>query len=151
MGIKELEELAGTGKYVFHGSPVKLGKLEPRQAMRVDRELRKEIPDGKPCVAATPYYEIAIFRSLISAQVSRASGLMNHRSEFGIRMGKPYFKASKSAYDNAKTGIKGYVHVFDKDLFEDHSNMEVRAYAPVVPIQVIEVTGEDLPEEIEII
>lgn len=147
-----LINLAKSGKYVFHGSPAKISKLVPRQAYRFDMATKQNIPDGDPCVAATPFLDIAIFRSLINAQIAKKVGIRVHRSSFGLQNDIPYFKSTLESYNNTKKSTSvGYVHVLDIKQFKRISNMEYRSYVPVIPLNIIEVHGTDLPKNIEII
>jgi hypothetical protein len=52
-------------------------------------------------VAATPSFDIAIFRSLISAQIAKAKKVFPHSSMFGMNNGVPYFKVTQRSLDNA--------------------------------------------------
>lgn len=150
-GKEILEKLAKTGEFVFHGSPHKLTKLEPRQQTNVNKETGKSEPDGEPAVCATSNCEIAIFRALTSSQIAKDHGVKNYYTEFGIRDGKPYFRGNKESIDLARRpdGI-GHVYVFSNKDFQPHDDLESRAYHEVAPIYSIEVKATDLPENIEI-
>lgn len=58
-----LQELEKSGEFVFHGSYQKLEILEPRQGRKRNKETGKIEEDGSPAVSATPFADIAIFRS----------------------------------------------------------------------------------------
>ena len=151
-GREMLEQLAKTGDFVFHGSPDKLERLEPRQQMHLNEETGKSEPDGEPAVCATISPEVAIFRSLVSSHVAKRAGLKWYWSEFGMRDGKPHFKATPESISQAtKSNSIGYVHIFNKKGFDQHDRLEWRAYQEVEPVYVIEVKGSDLPDNIEII
>ena len=152
MTIQDLKKLEQSGNYVFHGSSNKIEKLEPRQAMIFDRKRKVSVPDGDPCVAATPSLDIAIFRSLISAQIAKAKKIFPHHSQFGMNNGVPYFKVTKNSLDSAlMPGSRGFVHVLDSGLFEKRNGMESRAYVDIVPKFIVEVKGKDLPKNIAIV
>lgn len=151
-GKKSLEWLSKDGEFVFHGSPQKLERLEPHQQTHYNKKNKKSEPDGKPAVCAAVSYEVAIFRALISSPVARLLGIKNYYSEFGLRKGKPYFKANQESVEMAsRLDALGYVHVFSKKDFQPHDNLESRAYKGVEPLFVIEVKSSDLPKNIEII
>lgn len=147
-GRKKLEDFAMTGQYVFHGAPRKIDKLVPMQATSLNPNTGKMVDDGEPAVAATQYLDIAIFRAL----VNKTNCPENYRSNFGLNTGHLFFKATKETLHAAiQKGIVGYIHVLVKDKFQDYSPKEVRAYSEVKPTEVVEVSPEDLPQNIEII
>ena len=151
-GREKLEELSKTGEYVFHGSPQRLDRLEPRQQTHVSKKTGKTEPDGDPAVCTTESPDVAIFRSLISSHVAKKAGLKWYWSEFGIKDRKPYFKATQESLDQArKPDSLGYVHVFKKADFAKRDELEWRSDHEVEPVQVIEVKASDLPQNIEVI
>lgn len=151
-GKELLEALSRTGEFVFHGSPQKLDKLEPRQQMHFNPKTGKSESDGSPAVCASPDYEIAIFRSLTSSHIARQLGVKNYYTEFGLRDGKPYFRGTAESIALARRPeAVGYVHVFSKKGFQSHNDLENRAYHQVEPLYIVEVKSPDLPENIEII
>ena len=151
-GKEALEQLSKTGEFVFHGSLQKLDQLEPRQQTDFNKKTGKSEPDGEPAVCATSNYEVAIFRALISSHIAKLFGVKNCFSEFGLRGGKPYFKATLESMSLAqRPDSVGYVHVFSKKDFQPYNTLESRAYHEVKPIYIIEVHGTDLPGNIEII
>lgn len=148
---EELKKLESEGKYVFHGSRHKLDQLEPRQGQDMNRGTGLMENDGRPAISATPSADIAIFRSLISSSRGRELG-ERHASAFYFKDGRDFFAASESAFVNAyKPDTVGYVHVFSKGQFEVYNEREVRSYTSIKPLQVIEVKGKDLPENITVI
>lgn len=129
-----LEEIAASGKYLFHGSPYKLKQVEPRQAYNRGR------PDGKPAVATIDLIDPAIFISLIP----KDSGWSANGNDW-------HFYASFDALEKAKAAT-GYVYVFEKNTeFKLYKrSREWRAYRIVTPAKVVEVHYEDLPADIKI-
>ncbi|MFH0874208.1 MAG: hypothetical protein V1846_05225 [Candidatus Komeilibacteria bacterium] len=149
---KHLKELEISGDYVFHGSPFLLDELEPRQAFKTpDLRQQDSVPDGDPCVAATPYADLSIFRSLVNGK----NITIPHSSSFGINGpdGKEQLRLAVSPNVLPQLeGKKGYVYVLSRKDFisyEDEQGMEWRAHEKVNPIEVIEVTARDLPAQIE--
>lgn len=155
MSSKErLFKLEQTGNHVFHGSPDgNIETLEPRQGSHVP-DLSKPsetIADGMPAVSATPYADMATFRAIIN----KKNVPLSHTSGFGISpSGEKQFRvSSKEVLEHAKDK-KGYVYVFDKKEFEPYSrngqpterNMEWRSYNSVKPVDVVEVTSDDLSD-----
>jgi len=151
---ERLRTLEETGNYVFHGSPVSnMQALEPRQGTHTPDESKQgeKILDGKPAVSATPFVSFAIFRAI----VNNANVPFKHSSRFGFKDGEREYRVSSVEVLESVRGKKGYVYVFDKDEFEPYSRdgkvrdglMEWRAYKKVKPVEVVEVTYEDLPLE----
>lgn len=149
-GKETLEQLSKTGEFVFHGSPQKLEKLEPRQQTSFNQKTRVTEPDGKPAVCAALNYEIAIFRALTSSHIAEQLGVKDYYTEFDMSDGKPYFRGNPQSIAIARRpDARGYVHVFRKKDFQPHNDLESRAYQEVKPIYTIEVKSSDLPENIE--
>jgi len=143
---ERLLSLEKEGKYVFHGSPDTITILEPRQAYNRSKETGNMEKDGKPAVFATPYADVAIFRALINA--NKVSG--ESTSQFGIDGDKLHFSATKNLLKAARGKI-GKVYVLDKQNFQDFEGMQCRSLETNKPIEVIEVTIDDLPQNIETI
>jgi len=142
----KLLELEKSGQFVFHGSLTELTELEPRQATGTNKETGKTEKDGPPAVFATQFADIAIFRALVNAQgVSGGS-----TSRFGIDDGQLQFATTQNLIDAAR-GKRGLVYVLKKDDFDSFSDMECRAHKIVTPVQVLEVSLDDLPNNIEIL
>lgn len=141
---EKLLSLEKEGKYVFHGSPDIIQTLEPRQAYNQNKETGVMEKDGEPAVFATPYADVAIFRSLINA--NGISG--ESTSSFGINGEQLHFSATKNLLDGAKNKI-GRVYVLDKQKFQDFEGMQCRSSEVNNPIEVIEVNFTDLPQNIE--
>ena len=156
MSKEKLALLQETNQYVFHGSPDgTIEVLEPKQSTYLPEASKpaESIPDGKPAISATPYADLATFRAIINNQ---NIPLKEYASGFGIDGdGKRTFQVSTEEVLEYVKGKKGYVYVFDKNKFEPYSRdgrprsiyMEWRAYEPIKPVEVIEVTDEDLPEK----
>lgn len=146
MELKKLEE---TGKYLFHGSALRLDELEPRQSKTLSKTENKMVNDGEAAVAATPYIDIAIF----SATVKQMPG----RSSFTAKVTKNgiilEFEAQRHAMEEAKKA-KGYVHVVLKENFSPKTGhpqeMDWRSASKIKPVKIFEVGFEDLPENIKI-
>lgn len=131
------------GKYVFHGSSKSLGVLEPRQGFDLNKETGKMEEDGAPAIFATPYADIAIFRALING-----NGLSEESfSSFGIDGERLNFSATKNLIDKSRDCI-GKVYVLDKGKFQNFEGIQCRSFEPNHPIQVIDVTFDDLPADI---
>lgn len=139
----EIDKLAKSGRYLFHGSPTSMEVIEPRQAYNDSR------PDGPMAVVATPYYQLAIFRAIILAtKESVEPG--KYKSGFSFDNDQLSFRASRETLAATRSGITGFVYVLDKDNFQKHSSMEYRTSAPVRPFKTFEVGANDLPKVIEI-
>lgn len=148
---KKLLELESSGSFVFHGSPVNIDVLEPRQSQDRDKNTGLMVDDGDPAVSATLSADIAIFRAL-TANIGGASS-------FGMDdNGNLYFSLSPRALANleikANNGVLGKVYVLDKNGFSEYANRgkrEWRSNEKVVPLKFIEVGFKDLPPNIKII
>jgi hypothetical protein len=143
---ERLLELEGEGKYVFHGSLEDIDTLEPQQAHRENKETGEMEKDGDPAVFGTPHADLAIFRALTNSK------LPDSRSSFGTDdEGKLQFSATKNILDEAEKKI-GKIYVLDKDNFEDDERgMESRSEVKNTPIEVIEVTTDDLSPDVQVI
>ena len=143
---ERLLSLEKEGKYVFHGSPKRITILKPRQAYNYSKEAENMEKDGEPAVFATPYADVAIFRALTDTRGVRG----NSRSQFEMDSDKLHFSATKNILEAAKTKV-GLVYVLDKHKFQDFEGMQCRSLETNKPIEVIEVTVDDLPQNIQII
>lgn len=154
---KRLLELEGSGHFLFHGSSISgIETFEPRQSYTYPdpKNDRKKVPDGPPSVSASPWVDIAIFRSITSHKnIRNKSGF---RSHFGSMVDgdkvELHFGLSSKALDNFKPDTKGFVYVFNKNNFfprNDEKGMEWLSESPVSPVEVIEVHIEDLPDNID--
>ncbi len=140
--------LEKTGKFVFHGSPASFDVAEPKQAKNINETTGEMEKHGTPAISATVLAEHAIFRSLVNEKLCPKDG----ETKFGAdEQGLLHFSATQNLIDIARSG-KGKVYVFDKDKFENfEGGPEWRSSEPVSPIEIIEVTFEDLPKNIEVI
>ncbi|MFH0852249.1 MAG: hypothetical protein V1845_01415 [bacterium] len=148
---RELLRFEMDGKYVFHGSPLNLNKLEPRQAFDFDKEKGGLAEDGKPAVCATDRAEVAIAKAIFWQRPEFAGIFhwlwgyeVNEKGEKSI-----VFEASRNTLEQLKAikdKLRGYIHVFSKSGFEQYRNDEWRTYKEVNPEKVIEVRFEDLPD-----
>ena len=139
---EKLLSLEKEGKYVFHGSPSIVEVLEPRQAGGHNEEVNNWEDDGAPGIFASSYADCAIFRSLIYGK--------ELENEMGINNNQLHFIADQKLLEKAKDKI-GRVYVLDKSKFGDFRGMDCKSKEPVEPIEIIEVTVEDLPRNIQII
>ena len=137
-GRKELEELAQTGKYVFHGSAAVVEKLEPRQAHDYTSGVKK--PDYKPAVFATDRIDTAIFMALYDAAPSPKHG------QFSLRNNEISFYVSPNAFDNPN--LKGVVYVLNMSDFQHLRGIEFVSEREVTPAKIVEVGVGDLPGDI---
>jgi arylsulfatase A-like enzyme len=143
---EKLLSLEKKGEYVFHGSPDDIAVLEPRQAYNKNKKTGNMEKDGEPAVFATPYADIAIFRALINAREVKGESA----SKFGINDNKLHFSATKNLLEAAKRKI-GKVYILDKQKFQNFEEMQCRSTRTNKPIEVVEVTADDLPNDIEIL
>lgn len=142
---ERLLSLENEGKFVFHGSAREIETLEPRQPYIGKGKDEKH---GDPCVATTPFADIAIFRAIINEdnfQQKTYASSFGYDSDKGIEL-----CASRAVLDNLKDK-KGFVYVLDKSLFKKFSGMEWRSEQAIKPGEVITVTVEDLSSDIKLI
>lgn len=133
-------------KYVFHGSPDIIDVLKPRQAFNRSEKTGQMEKDGEPAVFATPYADVAIFRALVNAK----DVVGESTSQFDIDGDELHFSATKNLLDQAKKK-NGRVYVLDKQKFQNFEGMQCRSEESNDPIEIIEVTVDDLPQNIETI
>jgi hypothetical protein len=143
---KRLLSLEKEGKYVFHGSPDIIDVLKPRQAFNRRKKTGQMKKDGEPAIFATPYADVAIFKALINTK----DAIGESTSQFGIDGNELHFSATKNLLNQAKKKI-GRVYILDKKLFQNFEGMQCRSDESINPIEVIEVTVDDLPQNIETI
>lgn len=140
-GARILHELERTGNYVFHGSPAAdIHELEIRQPYDWTDGVQKE--DGAPCVAATQFADIAIFRALV----------FDDTTGFGQNDdGTLHYEATEKAL-RASKGRTGFIYVLPKSTFTprhgDDREMEWRSDENQKAAQIVEVTERDLPKSI---
>lgn len=146
-GKEVLMGLEREGLYVFHGSTELLQELEPRQAKIWNKDKKEMIEHGEPSVVATPFAEIAIFRSVISNKIKSNDG--KHYSAFGSDGQKPFFETTPKMLEQSKDAV-GYVYVFKKEDFTKLSPMEWRSSKKLKPVRTFEVNFQDLPENIKL-
>ena len=98
--------------FLFHGSPFKIDKLGLRQPVNFNIKKNKYVKHGKPCVAATPFADIAIFRAIIN-KTNFPSKSKDYAASFGIKSKKLNLATTKKVLENLSNQC-GYVYVFDK-------------------------------------
>jgi hypothetical protein len=143
---EKLFSLEKEGKFVFHGSPNVMEVLEPRQAYGENKKTGQQEKDGKPAIFTSPHANIAIFRALINEKNLTGDSTIS----FGINGEQLVFSATKNLIEEAKNKT-GMVYVLNKQEFKKFKGMQCRSEKLVVPIEVIKVTVNDLPQNIEII
>ncbi|MDQ5901366.1 MAG: hypothetical protein QG580_81 [Patescibacteria group bacterium] len=141
-----LENLEKTGRYVFHGSPFKINKFEPRQAfnhIKKDNGEYEKIPDGEPAVFTSPFAKTAIFMAVMNGKnapfESRTGFSSNNNGSFE-------FRATKETMDQIGDDAFGYVYVFEKENFKEINFNESVSYEEIEPVMYIQVSKKDLPE-----
>lgn len=139
-GRKKLLALQKKGDVVFHGSPARITQLEPRQAHNSGEE------DGEPAIFATQYADAAIFRALINGNEMNE----DHDSGFGMEGDDLYLSATQNLLDNAAEK-RAFVYVLKRSQFGDFEGTQCRSTEHLKPLDVVEVTAEDLPEYINVI
>lgn len=153
-GREQIERLATTGEYVFHGSPVgQIETFEPRQAHDLGT------PDEEPAVFATELPDIAIFMALVNHQNSinpdqpYQSGTSVERDDEGAYFVKD-LRATQNLLDGARLpSARGYVYVFPIQHFarREKKQGEFRCLEGIKPLYAISVSSRDLPRSIRVI
>ena len=139
--------LEAEGKFLFHGSPLLVKELIPRQPVNFDKETGEEEKDGDPCVAATHFVEIAIFRAITHRTQFSGRGCA---TSFGLTPeGNVRLEITRNAWKQLK-GKTGYVYIFSRNEFSRHSRMEWRSEHKMKPLEVIAVSTEDLSKNIQV-
>lgn len=144
---QKLLSLEKSDNYVFHGSGLVIEEFEPRQAHNyIDG---KQVPDGEPAIFASSKAEYAIFMGIINKE-NCPKGRESRVGEYGedIR-----FMATKDTLSQIEDTTSGWVYVFNKsDFSQRYENGIVYTSAlNAKPIDKIQVTKKDLPDNIEII
>lgn len=128
--------------WVFHGSPIRISTLEPKQAYNYpNTNSSDKIPDGEPAVFASPKSDIAIFMAILNGK-NAPKGL---RTGYGKRDDTIEYRATSETIEQIHDAI-GYIYVFPKERFQQKSELEYCCFEEIEPTQIIEVTEKDLPE-----
>lgn len=136
------------GKFLFHGSPDKIEVLEPRQPLIYNIHNKKKEKHGNLCVAATPCADIAIFRAIVN---SKNFSKDDYASSFGVNKDDTIKLATTKPVLEKIKDKKGFVHVISRELFDKFSDMEWRSEKTIKPEEIVSVTAEDLPPNIQLI
>ncbi|MEV0108499.1 hypothetical protein AB0H42_19475 [Nocardia sp. NPDC050799] len=148
-GVDVLQQIAARygDSIVFHGSPLLLTRIEPRQPSWK----RGLYPDGDPAVCADKTFDIPLFMSMFKhheiAYEPRTEGGMVYRVK-GLDTGEVDLDATV-----------GYVHILRRSDFSEVElplpqgypgplttrPPELRAFAPLQPLAVVEVRATDFP------
>ncbi|MBX9695561.1 MAG: hypothetical protein K2Z81_24470 [Cyanobacteria bacterium] len=131
--IQQLAQLEREGLYVFHGSGLRLPRLEPRQAFTVVDG--KRLADGEPCVFASGFVDYAIFMAIINAE-NCPRGLTSSCSFEGENL---VFGASASTLEQIDERSCGYVHVLRKSDFVQRNYSEWVSVTVVETVEIIQV------------
>lgn len=145
---EKLLSLEKEGKFVFHGSPDKIKELKPRQPLIYNIHNKKQEKHGNLCVAATPYVDIAIFRAIVN---SKNFSKDDYASSFGINKNDTIRLATTKSVLEKIQDKKGFVHIISRELFDKFSGMEWRSEKTIKPEEIVSVTAEDLPPDIQLI
>lgn len=145
-GRDKLLRLEREGVFVFHGSPEAVKDIEPRQAYNENLETGEKEKDGAPAVFATPFADVAIFRALINTVGVEGDST----SRFGIEDGIIHFESTQNLLDRAKDK-NGFVYVLKKEQFDEPIGTQCRSEESVSPVEIVEVSVEDLTKDIKII
>lgn len=135
--MTRLLELEKEDRYVFHGSPLRLDHLEPRQAVTwVDGV---GVPDGEPAIFASSLIDFAIFMALINRHncplgLSSSCRLENNQLVFG---------ASRETLDQLNESTRCFVHVFDRQNFKLRGGVEWVCLKQLVPVEIVEIRKAD--------
>lgn len=142
--MHRLNELEQTETYVFHGSGLRLVRLEPRQAYTLIDE--KKLPDGEPGIHASNFAEYAIFMAIINPE----NCPLGARSSCSYS-GELFFSATSATLAQISERTVGYVHVLRRSDFIQRNLSEWVCYHPIEPVEIIEVKRADLTRDISII
>lgn len=156
--LQQLKDRYGDA-ITFHGSHLSLTRLEPRQATW---GMHPPVPDGDPAICVDEDYVIPTFMSLYK-----------RLGEQGVMHGYYTDSAREIHYfvDGIDDGaidvdsLVGYVHVLPRKAFTEISlpvpegfdgpgkdyqrNPELRAFQPLKPLAIVEVTHPDFPKPLQ--
>lgn len=143
-----LLSLEKEGKFMFHGSPVRMDVIAPRQAFGDDRKTGERENDGTPGVFGTPFADVAIFHALMKqsgAEGDFGAGGDSEKGTYHMHASAAYIETVKRDH------VEAYVHVLDKKNFHDFRAVDARSDVAVNVLEIVKVGYEDLPDNIEII
>ena len=126
--LERLERALEQG-YLLHGSPHILTRLEPRQAHDEETESGNLV-----AVYATKNLTVALFKGLI------------HGKGESYRTGWTWRDSEKRLFgENIELG-DGYVYILNPEKFQPSAEDDAESFSlvPATPIQVVEVTYQDL-------
>jgi hypothetical protein len=144
-----LRVLEYSQQWLFHGSGVRIARLEPRQASTFDPAQHKMVPDGDPAVCATPSIDVAVFRALTTS--GPASAAKPHRTGFGANQDGSLILEANTAVHEALRDVTAWLHILDRRGFEGRDAQEWRSPQAVAPVCAVAVTLAHLTTEISIV
>ena len=121
--------------FLFHGSPTRRERLEPRQAR--DWSSGDARLDGGPAVFASQVAALAVFMAVMP-------GAIGADGHFGYGVGDAGRLIFTASSLDAASPASGWVHVVAREGFVQRG-FDWRAERVVVPTAVIRVTVRDLP------
>lgn len=133
-------------EYVFHGSPFRLEKLDPKQAL--DYRFGSQVKDGPPAVFASHLLQYAIFKALINPVNCRTCLF---KASINCNNGELHFAASQGTLIHLSAMTRGYVHVLPRSAFFQRSDNEWLRHGSVRPVAVFEVRLADFHGDIEVL
>lgn len=140
--LNRLIEMENEDRFVFHGSGLRLERLEPRQAYTVIDGM--QTPDGVPAIFASNLVDYAIFMAIINEQTCP----LGHSSGCSYNDEQLSFSASKATLDQLNDEAQGFVHVFDRALFNLRGGSEWMCLVEIQPSEIIEVKRADFRHQI---
>jgi hypothetical protein len=147
-GRERLLSLEKEGKFVFHGSPNLIDILKPRQAENKNKATGEMEKHGEPAVCATRYADFAIFRALTNFSDEVGPSDVGFGTDEKDSL---WFKASSNILELTKKKT-GKVYVLDIKNFKplEEGCWEFRCPEEVIPLEIVEVSSEDLPKNIQV-
>ena len=136
---RALGKLAESGMYLFHGSPVHVATLEPRQPLTATKA--GPVPDGGLAVCASNDPRYALLMAICSGRVRCSSGWYeSDEATWGLVQAVDHEQLRQQGE------LEGYVYVCRRSAFHPWGGVEWRSNQAVRPERVIHVTQRDLPE-----
>jgi hypothetical protein len=132
-----LDAFERTNQYVFHGSALRLGELEPRQAYC--HATGERLPDGPPAIFATHFVDFAIFMAVIN----RSNCQRGLHSSCDFEDGTLIFGASVDTVRQLNETSIGYVHLFHRHLFSQRNEYEWACFENLKPVEIVQVCWPD--------
>lgn len=144
---ERLHNIERIGNFLFHGSFGKFDYLEPRQAYHAVQGMEEFETHGEPGVFATDSADLAVFKAIMNGDNFPGKKLLMKYSSHNNQL---HF-ATNQVISGDLTDKKGFVYILDREHFTKISDSEYKITSKIIPEDIISVSGNDLPSNINLI